>query len=110
MEIRKSLGDRECAQETLFISKQIDNFKKGMDGFSMNLSKVFFWNETSIWYMNLSDPKYEMTKLGLFVSDKETKTHIKRVRTGSKEDKVTIIVRQSKTSDYVMLWDIEKNN
>ena len=32
------------------------------------------------------------------------------MRTGSTDDKVAVVIRQSKTSDFVMLWEINKDN
>jgi len=71
LEKRKSLGAKECVEETIFMTKKFSAFSKGMDGFSINLSKIFFWNETSIWYFTLADPAARMTDIGLFVSPKE---------------------------------------
>ena len=51
-----------------------------------------------------------MTKLGLFVDPNEKQTEIKQVRTGSYDDKVAIIVRQSKTSDCFVTWDVINDN
>ena len=34
-----------------------------------------------------------MNKLGLFVDPEETVTEIKQVRTGSKDDKVAVVIR-----------------
>jgi hypothetical protein len=32
------------------------------------------------------------------------------VKTGSKDDKIAIIVRQSKNSDCFVAWDVDKDN
>ena len=56
----------------------------------MNAKYIFFWNLGSAWKMNLGSK--EITKLKLYISERETRTWIKKVRTGTDENLVTIIV------------------
>jgi hypothetical protein len=64
--------------------------EKAITGISMNTKYIFFWNLGNSWKMNLKTK--EITKLKLYISEKETRTFIKKVRTGSDDNFVTIIV------------------
>ena len=83
-------------------------FSDGIDGISMNTSDIYFWNDDKIWRYHMDCN--EMHYLGLNVDRDDKITKIKKVRTGSCEDKVAVVIRQSKTSDFVMLWDIKNDN
>lgn len=74
----------------------------------MNTSDIYFWNDDKIWRYHMDCN--EMHYLGLNVDRDDKITKIKKVRTGSCEDKVAVVIRQSKTSDFVMLWDIKNDN
>ena len=69
--------------------------EKGIIGLSMNTKYLFFWNLGNAWKMNLKSK--EITRLKLYISEKETMTFIKKLRTGSDETFITIIVEQSAT-------------
>ena len=88
----------------MFLSSSYPEFINGMNGFSINCSHIFFWNSNLIWYKGLLDDK--MKTLGLQISSENKLTKIRVVRTGSIEDKIAIRVKQSKTSDFLSIWDI----
>ena len=67
----------------------------GMSGVSMNELYIFFWNNGSVWKLDLATKK--RTKLSLYISEKEIQTFIVKVRTCSNKDLVCIRVRQSAT-------------
>ena len=50
-----------------------------------------------------------MSHLGLYVDPKEKQTQVQQVRTGSNEHRVVVIIRQSKTSDCFLAWDVKNN-
>ena len=78
---------------------------KKLNGVSMNEKFIFFWNLGSAWKLSLITK--EVTKLSLYISEKETQTFIKFVSTGSDPDRICIRVEQSPTLDFVIYWDIE---
>ena len=45
----------------------------------------------------------------IYISEAETDTFIKRVRTMSDDDIVCIRVQQSEKDDCLIIWDINKN-
>ena len=45
----------------------------------------------------------------IYISELETDTFIKRVRTMSDDDIVCIRVEQSETEDCLIIWDIDRN-
>ena len=75
-------------------------------GFSMNKDKLFFWNDFEIWYYDLRFEKFteEWKKLSLNVDRGDLARRIKFVRTGPGDDKVAVIVKQTKGSYYNILW------
>ena len=81
--------------------------EKAMTGIAMNTMYIFFWNLNSAWKMNLKTKM--ITKLKLYISTKETKAFIKKVRTSSDDSFVTIIVEQSPTSNCIIIWDVEND-
>ena len=81
--------------------------EKAIIGVSMNTKYIFFWNLGTAWKMNLINK--EISKLKIYISERETRTFIKKVRTGSDEKFVTIIVEQSPTEDCIIIWDVEND-
>jgi hypothetical protein len=86
-------------------------FDSGVNGFSINLNSIFFWNGFKVWYIDtkLIEEGHSFKELGLLVSPNETQTQIKKVRTGSSSNEIAILVRQSANSDCVITWDVTKN-
>ena len=66
----------------------VDDEINDLKGVSMNEDYIFFWNLNIIWKMSLKTKK--LTKIPIQISNKESSTIIKRVRTGSDESFVTI--------------------
>ena len=60
---------------------------------SINTSHVFFWNKFNIWYFDTETDEHDFHRLGLFVDRDDKNTFIKTVRTGSKDDKIVVLVR-----------------
>lgn len=86
-------------------------FRKGYAGFSMNTSHLFFWNGTSVWNYDIGS-KFaagSMEKLALKVSKLDPLSKIKRVRTGSTEDQVVIVLKQSRQDMCSIVWDVHNN-
>tara|TARA_B110000285_G_C14536402_1_gene343032 strand:+ start:112 stop:507 length:396 start_codon:yes stop_codon:yes gene_type:complete len=76
-------------------------------GVSLNNKYIFFWNVSSCWYICVKTQHFE--KMKIYISEAETETFIKRVRTMSNDDIVCIRVEQSEVSDCLIIWDINKN-
>lgn len=78
-------------------------FKIGVDGYTINNRYTFFWNHHSVWYLDLdkmkidgpSDEVRNVGRIGLYVDKRETQTYIKKVRNGSHENVIALIVKQS---------------
>ena len=81
--------------------------EKAIIGISMNAKYIFFWNLGTAWKMNLLNK--EITKLKIYISERETRTFIKKVRTGSDASFVTIIVEQSHTENCIIIFDVEND-
>jgi hypothetical protein len=64
-----------------------------MQGVSMNHDYIFFWNLGNAWKLDLRSKK--VSKLTLYVSEDETQTFIKRLRTTSDRNIICIRVQQS---------------
>jgi len=73
----------------------------------MNNCYIFFWNVGSCWKLNLKTK--EVTKIKIYISEKEVRTFIKKIRTGSDDSIVCILVEQSPTEDCIIVWDVEKD-
>jgi hypothetical protein len=63
---------------------------KDITGISMNNRYIFFWNVGSAWKLNLVTK--EVTKMKIYISEKEVRTFIKKIRTGSDDSIVCIRV------------------
>lgn len=59
----------------------------------MNEKYIFFWNLGNAWKLNLQTK--DISRLDLYISEKEVHTHIKKMRTGSDENIVCIRVTRS---------------
>jgi len=70
----------------------------------MNQDYVFFWNVSTAWKLYLEDQT--LTKIGLYVDDRQKDTFILQVRTGSDETRVAIRVRQTAVMDCIIIWDL----
>ena len=80
-----------------------------MDGFSININHVFFWNVQKVWKFNVAKMtdkdavKQEISRLHKFrVSPDEKLTKIKQVTTGiqgndKKKETIVIEIKQSKS-------------
>ena len=76
-------------------------FRIGVDGYTINNRYTFFWNHHSVWYLDLdnmkidggSDEVIECGRIGLYVDRRETQTWIKKVRNGSNENVIALIVK-----------------
>ena len=79
----------------MFLTNQYKNFKKGMDGFSINNAQVFFWNNFNIWMLDLNLDnnigKDTLNKLALTIDPEEKESYIKDVKTGSTPEKIAVI-------------------
>ena len=51
----------------------------------------------------------DMVRLNFEVDPLEKQTYIKHIRVSSNPNFIMIVVRQTKTMDYVLHWDLEKN-
>ena len=91
--------------EDLFWTHSYKPFRKGTAGFAMNRSRVYFWNDFRIWSYNLLAKPEGVKYMGPEVDRDNKQTSIKYVRTGSVEDKVGIIIKQSATMTFSCLWD-----
>jgi hypothetical protein len=76
----------------IFLSTQNQYFREGLDGISMNTADIYFWNDDKIWRYHISSPN-EFHALGLVVDSADKITKIKKVRTGSKADRVAVVIR-----------------
>jgi len=74
-------------------------------GVSMNNKFIFFWSLSSCWYLSIKTQVF--AKMKIYISEKETDTFIKRVRTMSNDRIVCIRVEQSEKDDCLIIWDIE---
>lgn len=72
----------------------------------MNTGNIFFWNDSKVWKYDLKNFGKTMEKLSINVSAQEPQTRIRKVRTGSTEDKIVILIRQSKLSDCSITWNV----
>ena len=79
----------------MFLTDQYDDFKDGCDGFVMNNSHVYFWNNFRIWYLDTRSLEENLTmhRLALFVDPEETETFVHQVCTGSVDDKIVVKIR-----------------
>lgn len=70
-------------------------FESGLNGFSISMDKVFFWNGFKVWYIDTNGIQdgYAFKEVGLLVSPNETQTKILKVRTGSDSSQIAILVR-----------------
>jgi len=96
--------------ECLFITEDLPEFKHGMKNFALNTRHIYFWNDFNIWCYALDTPVVEFQTLGLIVDPNEKQSRIKRVRTGSNDTKIGVLVKQSKTADAVIVWNVEGDN
>jgi len=76
---------------------------------AINASYAFFWNKFNIWYFETKTDTHDFKRLDLFVDRDDKNTFIKTVRTGSNEDKIVVLVRQSNKSDSSIIWSVDSN-
>lgn len=106
---KDSSDDLMKSQNIFLSSHHREYFKEGIDGISINTSDIYFWNDDKIWRYHIDTPNV-FHSLSLVVDGDDKITKIKKVRTGSTKNLVAVVIRQSKTSDFVMTWDVEKDN
>lgn len=75
----------------------------------MNTKDIFFWNVAKAWRLEIKPFGSKMRDLMLNVDPEEKQTKIKKVVTGPTEDIVIIIVRQSKSLDISLVWDVKND-
>jgi hypothetical protein len=74
-------------------------FKNGVTGYTLNNSKIFFWNNYSAWRLDLNnlyssnEEDNTCISLSLYVDKRNMQTQIKKIRVGSNDSKIAIIVR-----------------
>ena len=73
----------------------------------MNERYIFFWNLGKVWKLDLESK--ELSTLNIYIDENEKQTWVKKVRTGSNKYQVCIRVRQSPTSDCIIMWDLRKD-
>jgi len=93
-------------QHFLYYDSKSDDINKLL-GVSMNNKYIFFWSLSNCWYLCVKTQKF--IKMKIYISELETDTFIKRVRTMSDDDIVCIRVEQSETEDCLIIWDIDRN-
>jgi hypothetical protein len=49
---------------------------------------------------------FEFKGLSLYVDKKNNQSQIKKVRTGSMDEKIMILIQQTKDSVFTLLWDV----
>lgn len=86
---------------------QGENAIEDIQGISMNNLYIFFWNKGVAWKLNLVTKV--VTRMKIYISLKEVRTFIKKIRTGSNDGIVCIAVAQSPTEDCIIVWDVEKD-
>ena len=74
---------------------------------SMNLDYYFIWNISNVWKCDLKTGKFTPMKIN--ISKNEEETWITNVRTGSDEKIVNIRIRQTKTTHFIVMWDLERD-
>mmetsp|Transcript_9402 Transcript_9402/g.14352 ORF Transcript_9402/g.14352 Transcript_9402/m.14352 type:complete len:174 (+) Transcript_9402:4256-4777(+) len=78
-----------------------------LKGVSMNQGYVFFHNFGKAWKLDLFTKK--LTRLSIYISEKEEQTWIKKVRTGSNKNIVALRVEQTPKLDCIIIWDLQKD-
>jgi len=71
-----------------------------LTGTSMNESYIFFWNLGSVWKLSLKTK--QLSRLALYISEKEIHTYVVKVRTGSDKNIVCVRVHQSPQQDCII--------
>lgn len=102
-----SAGIKNAQQGEYLFYDGLRKDMKSLVGVSMNEKYIFFWNLGSVWKLELGQK--EISKLSLYISEKETHTFIKYVSTGSDPDTICIRVEQSATLDFVIYWEIDRD-
>jgi hypothetical protein len=81
------------------------DFKTG--NFTSNSSSVFFWNNFECWHFSFDSE--QLQKIDAYIDNREKDSYIKKVRCGSNSDEILLIVRQSISSDCIILWNMKEN-
>ena len=68
----KKLNEEENENDAYTTTEQL--FESGLNGFSISMDKVFFWNGFKVWYIdtNTIQDGYAFKEVGLLVSPNET--------------------------------------
>jgi len=81
--------------------------------FALNSQYLITWNHNSVSMLDLDNTKgsnkMDLTRVNFEVDPLEKQTFIKYIRVGSDPKYAMIVVRQSKTSDFVLYWNLEEN-
>ena len=81
--------------------------------FALNSNYLICWNHFGVSMLDLQNTnginKMDLTRINFEVDPLEKQTFIKYIRVGSDPTFAMIVVRQSKNSDFVLYWDLEKN-
>ena len=88
-------GNKTFQDEFIFLTTQHEEFLHGTKMFSMSTEHVFFWNEYSVWTIdiNTDDNMHSFKKLGVYVDPMNKQSRIERIRTGVRDDIVVVVVR-----------------
>ena len=81
--------------------------------FALNSQYLITWNHNSVSMLDLDNTKgsnkMDLTRVNFEVDPLEKQTFIKYIRVGSDPKYAMIVVRQSKTSDFVLYWNLQEN-
>lgn len=76
-------------QEYLYFDSQDDDLYE-LQGCSMNVKYMFFWNLGVVWSLDLETRN--MQRLSIYISEQEKQTFVKAVRCWSNPDRIVIRV------------------
>lgn len=97
----------------IFIKDYEHEFEETEIGnFEINDRYAIMWNDYSVYKLDIADmsghSKGKLVKLKLFVDPLEKQQEILKVHVGSNPEQIQICVKQSCSSECVILWDMLK--
>lgn len=115
--------EEKLKKQKLFFTKDYEYFDESykVGNFTLSEKYVVFWNQFKSWKLDFdsdeSDKKQEpeMDLFCLIVDKNNQDSYIKKAIIGpqpeksKKKDTMFFVIRQSKTADMMVLWDIKNN-
>lgn len=103
-------GDEDLNDEFLFLTDMHEDvFSEKIRGFAFSTEHVLFFNHQRIWKLDINERQVAFTAVKIRVDPENIDSKIVKVRTGSDPSVVIIRIRQNKSGECTVMWDLKND-